>query len=158
MRTLFFTLFLFTGCSDLVTTDQVYNKKVPLMFFVKPSPYLDSYNQVVVISSADKLPGTIHISLDEKRPRYREVVNGILVFNTGKVSIENMSKDIVFFSERDYDLRYVGIDSLSYPTVYLNSTPFNYQEFLSDYGYSPPYSVGDSVWVVTVNNKLEAIF
>lgn len=157
MRILLFALLL-TGCSDLVTTDQVYIKRVPLMFYVKPSPYLDSYNQVVVISSADKLPGTIHISLDEERPRYREVVTGTLVFNTGRVYLENMSKNIVFFSERDYDLRYVVIDSLTYPTVYLNSTPFNYQEFLSDYGYSPPYSVGDSVWVVTSNDKLEAIF
>lgn len=148
-------LILLSGCS-LEVNEGTIDKVVPANVYVIPSPYLEQYDQVVVANSADRLPGTIHIEKGSG-VRYRQILNTNIYFKQGRVTIGDDYDRLVMFNEVNLDIRRVVIEDIQYPLIVLSGQVFDYSDFIRDYKYYPNYNVGDTLYVITKDQKLEAI-
>jgi len=146
-------LLLLTSC--LHAQEPIIDRHLPAMVYVKPSEYLPDYDEIVVISAPDRT-GTIHTAKGQTGVRYRTIKHGVVRFHQGEVTLEYITDDIVWYIEVKHEMRWVGIDSLAYPQVWLSGEPYDYSEFIFQHG-PPSASVGDSIWVVTEEGRLEAI-
>ena len=144
---------LLTSC--LQVQDPIIDRRVPAMVYIKPSEYLPQYDEIVVISAPDRT-GILHTAKGQTGVRYRTIKNGVVRFHQGEVTLEYITDDIVWYIEVKHKMRWVGIDSLAYPNVWLSGEPYDYSEFIFQHG-PPSASVGDSIWVVTEEGRLEAI-
>lgn len=154
------TLLFAVGISCSVTdntSDTQIQRSIPATFYLQPSPHMYGKDQIVVLSAATADIGIVHTDPVYRRTRYRQILNGVVVFNQGQVYLESVQDTIIHYSEVKRPIRKVTIDKIQYPYVWLDGERFSYEGFILDYRASPPYQAGDELWVLTEGEDLLAI-